>query len=118
MHSTALFLGKLSVLILLHRIFITRKFQIVARILAAIVVAWYLSSVLGYAFMCSPIRANWDTEKHARCGNEAIFTVINPIPWVITDFAILLAPIPLVKKLQLPRTKKIELCALFLTGCL
>ena len=103
-------------LILLHRIFITRKFQIAVRILAAIVVAWYLSSVLGLAFMCSPIRANWDTEIHARCGNEAIFNVINPIPWVITDFAILLAPVPLIKKLQLPRTEKIELCALFLTG--
>lgn len=53
---------------------------------------------------------------HAKCGNEAIFTLIVPIPWVLTDFAILIAPLPMVKKLQLPRMEKIGICALFLTG--
>ena len=66
--------------------------------------------------MCSPIRANWHPEIPAKCGNEAIFNVIVPIPWVLTDFAILVAPIPVVKKLQLPRMEKIGICALFLTG--
>ena len=59
---------------------------------------------------------NWDSEVHGHCGNLALLTVIMPIPWVLTDFAILIAPIPAVRKLQLPRTEKIGLCELFLTG--
>ena len=86
------------------------------RILAAIVLAWFLSSFFGYVFMCYPIQANWNPAIHATCGNSAIFTVIVPIPWVLTDFAILFAPITEVKKLQLPRLEKIGISALFLTG--
>ena len=116
LQTTALFLGKLSVLVLLHRIFITRKFQLTARILGLIVIAWYLSSLFGYAFICYPIQMNWNSKISGHCGNLQLLTVIVPIPWVLTDFAILIAPIPMVRKLQLPVLEKIGLCALFLTG--
>ena len=86
------------------------------RVLGAIVLAWYLSSLFGYVFMCYPIQSNWNPEVHGHCGDSAIFTVVVPIPWVLTDFAILFAPIPEVKKLQLPRMEKIGISALFLTG--
>ena len=66
--------------------------------------------------MCNPIRSAWHPEIHAKCGNYNIFTVIVPIPWVLTDFAILFSPIPEVKKLQMPRMEKIGISALFLTG--
>ena len=116
LQTTALFLGKISVLVLLHRIFITRRFQLTARILSAIVLAWYLTSLFGYTFICYPIQMNWNPRIHGHCGNLPLLTVIVPIPWVVTDFAILIAPIPVVRKLQLPRLEKIGLCALFLTG--
>ena len=103
-------------LVLLHHIFITRQFRVTAQILGAIVMAWWLASILGYLCMCTPIGANWDPSVHGRCGNQYIFTLAIPLPWVLTDFAILMAPIPVVRGLQLPRGEKIGICALFLTG--
>ena len=103
-------------LVLLHRIFITRKFRVTAQILGGIVMTWWLASILGYFCMCTPINANWDPSVHGRCGDEYVFTLAMPLPWVLTDFAILVAPIPVVRGLQLPLGEKIGICALFLTG--
>ncbi len=101
---------------LLHRIFITRNFRLTVRILGTIVMAWWLSSILGYLCVCTPISTNWDPSVHGHCGNEYIFTLAMSVPWVLTDFAILVAPIPVVRGLQLPRSEKIGICALLLTG--
>ena len=101
---------------LLHRVFITPAFQLTAKILAATVLALCLSSIFGYAFICTPVRANWDPNVHGHCVNEHTLTEAVRIPWVVTDFAVLVAPIPMVWGLQLPRGEKIGLYALFFTG--
>lgn len=41
---------------------------------------------------------------------------VAPIPWVLTDFVILLCPIPVLENLQVPRGKRIGLYAVFLMG--
>lgn len=50
------------------------------------------------------------------CANQKLMTEIAPIPWVLTDFAILLCPIPMIKKLQLRHDKRVILYAIFLLG--
>lgn len=50
------------------------------------------------------------------CGNQALLDIISPIPWVLTDFAILISPIPVIRQLQLSKEKKIRVSAMFLLG--
>lgn len=101
LQTTALALAKLSVLVQLYRIFITRKFQLVIQILGAIVTGWWISSVFAFSFICLPVRLLWEPNKPHRCENEKVLNLIDPLPWILTDFAILIAPIPMVGALQL-----------------
>ncbi|KAL8703597.1 MAG: hypothetical protein Q9201_003222 [Fulgogasparrea decipioides] len=105
--TSALALAKLSVLVQLYRIFITVTFRRSVLFLGAIIICWWISSVFAYGFMCSPVRWN---------GTPKVLNWIAPVPWIVTDFAILLAPLPMIHNLQLSMPNKIGLCALFLTG--
>ena len=116
--TTSLALAKLSALYLLHRVFITRSFRIAVRTLAAIVVCWWISSTSAFAFLCSPIRANWDASVPHHCGDKRAVLLSPPIPWILTDFAILIAPTFVIKDLRLPRPDKFGLIAVFMTGSL
>ena len=116
LQTSALALAKLSALYLLHRIFITRSFQITVRMLAAIVVCWWIASTFAFAFICSPIRANWDVSIPHHCGDKRAVLLSPPVPWILTDFAILIAPVFVIKNLQLRRADKVGLIALFMTG--
>ena len=116
LQDSALALAKLAILVQLYRIFITRRFRTVLLILGGIVVGWWISITFAYAFICSPIRSNWQRNIPHTCGNQDALNWTAPIPWILTDFAILFAPIPMVRSLQLSRAKKIGICALFLSG--
>ena len=116
LQTSALAIAKLSVLVLLHRIFIGRTFQVTAKILGAIVIAWWISTMCTDAFICSPVRANWEPTIPHHCGDQKAAILSAPPPWILTDFAILIAPIPVIKNLQLRHSDKIAISALFLTG--
>lgn len=116
LQPTALPSAKLSVLFLLQRVFVTRRFRLTVRILGAIVAGWWIAVSIAYAIICTPIPTQWDSNSSERYLGRVDLNRYSYIPWVLTDFAILIAPIPVVKSLQLPRGEKILLCALFLTG--
>ena len=109
-------MAKLSILVLLHRIFIGNTFRLTAKILGAIVIGWWLSFLLTYAFVCSPIRSNWEPSIPHHCGNTKVVNLFAPAPWILTDFIILVSPLPVIRKLQMPLSDKIGLSGLFLTG--
>ena len=116
LQTTALATAKLSILVLLHGIFIGRTFRLTARILGVIVLAWWISFMFTYAFICSPIRANWEPTIPHHCGDVKVANIAAPAPWILTDFAILISPIPVIKNLQIRRSDKVGISALFLTG--
>ena len=112
---TALATAKLSILCLLHRIFITRGFQIVVKILGAVLVLWWTSFPFAFAFICSPISVNWEPGIQHHCRNREVMLISAPIPWTLTDFVIPIAPF-VVKSLHTKRRNRIGLSALPLTG--
>lgn len=103
-------------LVFLYHIFVTRRFRIAVWVLAGIVVVWWAARFFGGAFICYPAAHIWIPNLKATCGNQKLMDVITPIPWVLTDFAILLAPIPVIKHLRLSKERKIRLYAAFLMG--
>ena len=116
LQTTALATAKLSILVLLYSLFIGRIFRLTARILGVIVLMWWISFMFTYAFICSPIRSNWEPNIPHHCGNVKVANAFAPAPWILTDFAILISPMPVIKNLQMRRSDKIGIAALFLTG--
>lgn len=110
--------AKMSVLMFLRRIFITRAFQWTANILMLIVVSWCLMDTLGGALICQPVKSSWDPRIPNNCGNRYIFNIIAPLPWILTDFAILICPLPMVWRLHTATRHKIALGGIFLIGAL
>ena len=107
-------LTKFSVLLLLHRLFVTRFFRVTIRVLGCIVMVWWIAITIADAFICFPSRTILDPKVAGHCGNQVLLDRISPIPWVLTDFAILISPLPVIKQLQLRQEQKIGLCLLFL----
>ncbi len=118
LQPTLLASAKISVLIFLRRIFVTRAFRWTANLLMVIVVCWCLSDALGGALICQPVKSSWDPNLPNDCGNRYVFNIIGPLPWILTDFAILICPLPMIWKLHAPTRHKLALAGLFLIGAL
>lgn len=84
----------------------------------AIIGAWWIAISLGAALICSPVKSAWDPDTPGSCGNQYVLDIIAPIPWILTDFVILFAPLPAVVKLQMPSRQKVALIGLLFIGCL
>jgi len=116
LQCTALFMTKLSLLILFHRIFVTPAFRLATKILGVIMALWWIGTFLADNLICLPIEHNWNPAIPARCGNKQLVAIIPPIPWIITDLVILLMPVTMVWKLHLPVLQRVGLVGLFLLG--
>lgn len=111
-------LAKISLLMLFHRIFITPGFRMATKIIGAIVILWWIGTILADTLICIPVAHLWNPEIPAHCGNKLLLDVIPPIPWIVTDLAILLMPMPMVYKLHVPGFQRLGLAGLFLLGSL
>jgi hypothetical protein len=81
-----------------------------------IVIAWYIAISLAGALICQPVKSSWDPKVVGHCGNRYVLNIIAPLPWILTDFAILLTPLPMVWKLHINTRHKVALAGLFLVG--
>ena len=118
LQCTALMLSKISLLMLFHRIFITPAFRMATKVIGTIVILWWIGTLLADTLICLPIEHNWNPKIPARCGNKLLLDILPPIPWIVTDLAILLMPLPMVYKLHLPGIQRVGLAGLFLLGSL
>lgn len=117
-------MAKLSLLLFLYRIFrVSRKFRIATWALGFMIVVWSMVTLLLMIFSCRPIKANWNPKLYlhpkTRCYPKS-YNVLNIHGYcnVISDFALLFLPIPMLWKLQMTLKKKMGLCTVFATGLL
>ena len=110
--------AKMSVLVLLRRIFVLRGFRIATDVLMVIVVCWGIAIEVSNATICLPLTSRWDPSVPAHCGNQTALNQAAPIPWIVTDLAILILPLPMIRKLHMPIQQKLGLGILFLVGSL
>ncbi|KAL8671375.1 MAG: hypothetical protein Q9168_004123 [Polycauliona sp. 1 TL-2023] len=114
--------AKFSLLLFLYRIFnVSFRFRIASWILAAVLGIWTSVTILLCIFACKPIRASWEIDvilaPTTKCAiSVPNVTTIHGFCNVITDFALLLLPVPLLWKLQATTKKKLGLAAVFATG--
>ncbi|EGY13935.1 uncharacterized protein VDAG_00617 [Verticillium dahliae VdLs.17] len=108
--------AKASILILFWRIFTARWFRITVWGGGIFLVTHGLLFLLLIVFQCLPVRAIWDKSLDAKCLNITAVGLAGAAFSIFEDIAILLMPIPEVRKLQLTLKKRVAVCLMFGIG--
>lgn len=111
--------SKLSILCLYQRLFhVNTRFLILIRIMLGVVIAWTIAFVFGSLFQCWPITPLIEPMYGNNCVNGIGLWYTGAVTDIVIDFTILVMPIRLLCRLQMPRRKTIVVVGMFLTGLL
>ncbi|CAL8584100.1 hypothetical protein XPA_009705 [Xanthoria parietina] len=117
--ATSIPIIKLSILLLYIRIFgRLRYFKNLAYIIGIFSVCWGIMVILVCALQCRPVQFTWDKSGKGTCINAPLFFIIGSAPNVLTDFVLLVLPLPAVWNLHTTRAQKISLTGIFMLGSL
>lgn len=109
--------AKFSILFLYFKLAQLRWFRICVYTLMAVVISYSVGIIFALIFPCQPISANWDLNiTDYKCIDKAAIYLATAAVNVITDLLLLLLPIPMVLRLQMPRSQKIALMIVFAVG--
>lgn len=116
-YPIAVMLPKLSICFMYRKIFnihVTTRRIVDGLIVFLIVncIAWFVPT----AVACRPISFLWGGAMEGKCINTDLFGVWIPFPHIVTDIIILVLPLPILIKTQLPLAKKIGLIITFVAG--
>ncbi len=118
LYLPAIFSTKLSILLLYKRLFPVRPFVVVLYITGAFVAAYSLTAAMVNLLQCLPVNSVWNPAVKPRCVNLGLELLIFSSINVVTDFVILVLPMPLVWRLHTTTARKAQVSGLFLLGAL
>jgi hypothetical protein len=109
---------KVSIVILLRKLLgAVTWFRRAATGVIVFVVAWGITGLIGNIFQCWPVQYFWNKhiEGHCMAGQSTFFIIIGSLS-TVENVVIVLLPLPVVWRLQMPLQEKIELTFLFTVG--
>ncbi|KAL8783492.1 MAG: hypothetical protein Q9213_004588 [Squamulea squamosa] len=115
-------LAKFSLLLFLYRIFgVNFRFRLASWALGAVLAIWTTVTMLLCIFACRPLVASWNIRVYLAPSTHCNIkvpdvTTIHGFCNVITDFALLFLPVPMVWNLHVTTKKRLGLAAVFATG--
>jgi len=109
---------KASFLLFYMSIFTTRRFRISAQLVLGLVICWTISFFFANLFTCYPISPFIEAFYKNHCVDGLALWYSMAITDIIVDFFILLLPIPVVLRLQLPLQQRIGVLAMFFWGAM
>ncbi|KAK7949471.1 hypothetical protein PG988_016110 [Apiospora saccharicola] len=116
-YKSCINLTKASILLLYLRIFgNVRWFRWLCIVLTTIIAAYCVASVTVTIFQCTPVPRTYDKSLDGTCIDNGKFWFANSGFSIATDLIILCVPLPMVYVLQLARSQKIALFAVFTLG--
>ncbi|KAH7020688.1 hypothetical protein B0J12DRAFT_610769 [Macrophomina phaseolina] len=109
---------KYSIIAFYWRIFNTTSIRIPIYFAAFSVTAWYIASFLVVALQCVPVAAIWTPSlaSTAKCVELRPFFFGTSIPNILTDFFLLVLPIPYVWRLRITILQKLFVLGFLLLG--
>lgn len=107
---------KASILMFYYRTFPHNRFKIAVWCVAALVGAWFITMIFLTVFQCTPISFVWNKTLAGTCINVSASYMSTAIVNVITDFIIVVMPVPLILRLNMPNGRKLGVCAIFILG--
>lgn len=118
MYNLSLALIKLTFLLQYLRLLSVHKMKKIIWGLGSIIMMWATSQVIVAVFSCTPIQKFWQPELEGYCMSNQPFWYINAGGNIMTDLAILIMPLPVLKNLQLHKKQKYFLLGIFSLGFL
>ncbi|KAH7111885.1 hypothetical protein B0J11DRAFT_543192 [Dendryphion nanum] len=117
-YGLSLTFTKISILVLYLRVFPSRRFRIGCFCLLTFIICYGIWVLLGSIFMCYPASYLWNRpQSHGHCQLERFWIYcLNASVNIAQEFAILLLPMPLLRRLRLLRGQKIALICVFALG--
>jgi hypothetical protein len=104
---------------MLIRIFAVKSFRIAGYVVLAICVSWGIMTMLVAFLLCRPLGYNWNLlPSDGHCGNQQSAYAAVGVTDILTDVMILILPLPMIWRLQLPIGNKIALAGLLCLGIL
>lgn len=80
--------------------------------------AWSISLVIVQIFTCDPVSGFWRRDIESVCTPSLPLWYINAGGNILTDVILFALPIPIVWKLQMPRSQRLSLLGVFCLGFL
>lgn len=114
-------MAKLTLFLLYLRLFsVDRTTKYLVYFGMATVISFYLACMLVSMIACSPWtgKTRFQGLDSSRCHGEKILGYVMTVFNLISDFYLLIIPINVVRKLQMPTRKRIEVLSLFMFGFL
>ncbi|KAE8382843.1 hypothetical protein BDV26DRAFT_210309 [Aspergillus bertholletiae] len=116
LYNLSLNLTKASMVLLYLRLFPIKTYQIILLTVLGFVIVSGLWMVFASFFNCVPVRGSWDTASPHNCIPRRVLWSLNAALQILSDIVIVVLPMPLLAKLQLPRKQKIALIVVFALG--
>jgi hypothetical protein len=108
---------KVSILVQYLHIPSRRRFHLVCFALLAFVALYGVWTLFGNIFLCFPIRFFWDKSlPDGKCLSQFAVWFSNACVNIAENFAILLIPMPVLRRLEIPAKQKNWLMAVFALG--
>ncbi len=109
---------KISFLFLYQRIFAYEWMRKICFWSLIVISIWGVAMLIMDIVPCIPISGYWDLSITAKCIPPEVSWYVQSLVNIFADFAILILPIPAIRKLQLPFQRKLALSAIFGIGFL
>ncbi|QKX52999.1 uncharacterized protein TRUGW13939_00070 [Talaromyces rugulosus] len=106
-YTMSLAFVKFSILLFYDRIFPNKGLRKAFLATALFIIAWIITSIFGSIFACVPVNKQWDPAVPGKCMAFGSFVLGISIINIITDFTLLILPMPVIWGLNMKRTKKI-----------
>ncbi|RAH66449.1 uncharacterized protein BO66DRAFT_474185 [Aspergillus aculeatinus CBS 121060] len=116
LYNLSLTLTKLSLIFLYKRLFPTKYYQIILAVTLFFVIATGMWMVFSAILFCIPVRSFWDTSLPRTCLPEGVVWCLNAGFQISTDLLLVILPMPVLAKLQIPKRQKVALILIFALG--
>lgn len=118
-YSPTISITKLSILLMYLRLFIPNRTGTTYHLTQFVLwsqLAFYFAIFIVTTCQCIPRRKIWEPFSPGRCVRADTVLAVTAIFNVFSDFSILLLPIGSIWRLQMPRSRKLAISAVFATG--
>ncbi|KAL2821973.1 hypothetical protein BJX63DRAFT_427333 [Aspergillus granulosus] len=115
-YQASLITTKASILLQYKRVFSTPRMRLACYCLLGFLGVWGTWTFVSAWLNCIPVAKFWDDSLDGYCLDRKSLWFSNSAIHIFTDILLLLFPMPVLKKLQLPSRQKVALMCIFALG--
>ncbi|KAK6832906.1 hypothetical protein PG987_007600 [Apiospora arundinis] len=116
LYNISLMAIKIALVSQYFRLISGTKYRIPCLVLAALLIIWCLGMISIVIFGCYPVQSAWDFTIADRDCTTASHGIVIGIGNIVTDFILILLPVPIIWKLKITTGQKLVIICIFSIG--